>query len=55
MAARLIVRAFVAHYVLRNGVRGELHCLATSSCGAVLCALDAFGDRLRACSVRPQC
>ena len=44
---------YLARYTLRNGARGVLHVIATSSCHAVIVAIDTFGDALRTCSVRP--
>lgn len=44
---------FIANYRLRDGQRGRLHILAASSCDAVIAAIDAFGEQLKACSVRP--
>lgn len=44
------MRAITLRYTLRNGHRGTLLCLACSTVGAVLQAIDAFGDQLRSCS-----
>ena len=46
-------RAFSARYTLRNGSGGVLVLLATSSCAAILIAIDTFGTRLRTCSALP--
>jgi len=47
------VIAYSLRYTLRNGARGVLTVLASSSCAAILTALDVFGDALHTCSVRP--
>lgn len=43
---------YAAVYTLRNGTRGVLDLIASSSCAAILTALDTFGDALRSCSAR---
>jgi hypothetical protein len=45
--------AFTLRYTLRNGTRGVLTMLCDSSTGAIVQAIDLFGDQLRACSARP--
>ena len=47
------VRLYRAAYTLRNGTRGVLHVLARNTCGAVVIAIDTFGEQLRTCSARP--
>ena len=47
------MNTYFARYTLRNGGRGVLTVIATSSCAAVMVAIDTFGDALRKCSVRP--
>ena len=44
---------YLCRYTLRTGQRGVLHLIAASSAEAVIAALDALGDALRTCSVRP--
>ena len=44
---------YLVRYTLRNGTRAVLHVPTTSSCAAVIVALDTCGDALRTCSVRP--
>lgn len=43
---------YQARYTLRNGAVGVLTLLASSSCGAILIAIDTFGEQLRTCSAR---
>jgi hypothetical protein len=46
------VRLILITYTLRNGARGTLHCIASSTTEAVLLALDTFGNSLRTCAAR---
>lgn len=46
------MRAVIVAYTLRDGTRGRLHMLSRSTADAVLRALELFGERLRAASVR---
>lgn len=45
-------RTVALRYVLRDGTRGTLHCLAASTADAVLLALATWGAALRTCSAR---
>ena len=47
------MRAITLTYTLRNGHRGVLLCVASNAAGAVVLALDLFGQQLRTCSARP--
>lgn len=47
------MRTYLARCTLRNGARTTLHVLATSSCAAILVAIDTFGETLRTCSCKP--
>lgn len=47
------MNTYFARYTLRDGGRGVLTVIASSSCAAVVVAIDLFGDALRKCSVRP--
>lgn len=47
------MKTYLARYTLRNGVRGTLTIIATSSCAAILTTLDTFGEQVRCCSARP--
>ena len=44
------MNAYTLRYTLRNGARGVLTMLASSSCAAVITAIDLLGDQLRTCS-----
>lgn len=46
------MKHFRLAYTLRDGSRGVLHVLTTSSCAAIVIALDTLGDTLRTCSAR---
>lgn len=50
MSGPAVMRAITLRYTLRNGHRGTLLCVACSTVGAVLQAIDVFGDQLRTCS-----
>ena len=50
--SRITMAHYAAVYTLRNGTRGVLDLIASSSCAAILTALDTFGDRLCSCSAR---
>lgn len=45
--------AYTLRYTLRNGTAGVLTMLCDSSSGAIVAALDLFGDQLRRISARP--
>lgn len=47
------MRAITLHYTLRNGHRGTVLCVARSTAGAIVQALEIFGEQLRTCSARP--
>lgn len=47
------MKTFRTNYGLRNGARGVLLVIATSSCAAIVTAISLFGERLRTCSARP--
>ncbi len=47
------MKPYIASYRLHDGMRGRLHILAATSCDAVIAAIDAFGEQLKTCSVRP--
>lgn len=46
------MRAITLTYTLRNGHRGTLVCVASSTAAAILIALDVFGPSLRTCGAR---
>jgi hypothetical protein len=48
-----MLSAYTCRYTLRNGARGVLTILASSSCAALISAMDHLGDALRTCSARP--
>lgn len=50
MSGPAVMRAITLRYTLRNGHCGTLLCVASSTVGAVLQAIDVFGDQLRSCS-----
>lgn len=47
------MRAITLIYVLRDGRRGTLPCIARCTADAIGLALDHFGDQLACCSARP--
>ena len=47
------MKHYIASYRLHSGRCGTLHVLATTSCDALIAAMDAFGDQLCHCSARP--
>lgn len=42
----------LVRYVLRNGTRGAVHVLATSTTAALVQCIDLFGEAVRFCSAR---
>lgn len=46
------MRAITLLYTLRNGHRGTLTCVASSTTGAILIALAIFGAQMRTCSAK---
>lgn len=46
------MRIILITYTLRNGARGTLHCIASSTTDALVIALDMFGAALRTCAAR---
>ena len=46
------MKVFVTKYQLRNGASGVLHVIASSSCAAIVYAMDLFGESLRCCAAR---
>lgn len=44
------LRLILLRYTLRNGARGTLHCIASSTSAALVQLLDQFGADVRCCS-----
>lgn len=47
------MRAFLTKCRMRNGACVVLTVVASSSCAAIVIALDTFGEALQVCSARP--